>query len=280
MFASCGGSAPTRSPRSSPTRAASPPCTRPAPGSPTSSPSPSSYAGRRRGGGRHAPPRHQRPRRPPDRRHRLGKLTIEHSRGTTVAAEAVFCAGLWSDRLAVACGAPADPRIVPFRGGLPEAGTGRRRADPRQRLPGARPRPPVPRRPPHPQLRRRRADRSERADGARPRRLRPHHVSRRDLGETLRWPGTWKMMASHWRAGPDRDAERRQPRLLRRRGGPDGPRPGRAPRRPRAPPGSAPRPSAATASWSTTSSSTAPSTPSTSATPPPPPLLRRWRSRG
>ena len=30
---------------------------------------------------------------------------------------AVFCAGLWSDRLAVRAGADADPRIVPFRGG-------------------------------------------------------------------------------------------------------------------------------------------------------------------
>ena len=29
---------------------------------------------------------------------------------------AVFCAGLWSDRLAVGAGADEDPRIVPFRG--------------------------------------------------------------------------------------------------------------------------------------------------------------------
>jgi 2-hydroxyglutarate dehydrogenase len=29
----------------------------------------------------------------------------------------VFCAGLWSDRLAARCGADPDPRIVPFRGG-------------------------------------------------------------------------------------------------------------------------------------------------------------------
>jgi L-2-hydroxyglutarate oxidase len=45
------------------------------------------------------------------------RVALRHSRGTTTAAAAVFCAGLWSDRLAVACGAPADPRIVPFRGG-------------------------------------------------------------------------------------------------------------------------------------------------------------------
>ena len=43
------------------------------------------------------------------------------SRSGTPAAppgrQSVSCAGAWSDRLAVACGAPAEPRIVPFRGG-------------------------------------------------------------------------------------------------------------------------------------------------------------------
>ncbi len=33
------------------------------------------------------------------------------------ATGAIFCAGLWADRLAVHAGAPPDPRIVPFRGG-------------------------------------------------------------------------------------------------------------------------------------------------------------------
>ena len=37
-------------------------------------------------------------------------------RGATRAKAVVTCAGAWSDRLAVACGAPAEPRIVPFRG--------------------------------------------------------------------------------------------------------------------------------------------------------------------
>ena len=73
----------------------------------------------------------------PRERHRL---VIEHSGGTTVAGQAVFCAGLWSDRLAVACGAPADPRIVPFRGGYLRLGPAESGAGPRQRLPGARPR--------------------------------------------------------------------------------------------------------------------------------------------
>ncbi|CAN5472450.1 L-2-hydroxyglutarate oxidase [soil metagenome] len=37
--------------------------------------------------------------------------------GSISAGHAVLCAGAWADRLAVAAGAPDDPRIVPFRGG-------------------------------------------------------------------------------------------------------------------------------------------------------------------
>jgi (S)-2-hydroxyglutarate dehydrogenase len=49
--------------------------------------------------------------------HRVrGGVAVRHSLGETVAAHAVICAGAWSDRLAVAAGASADPRIVPFRG--------------------------------------------------------------------------------------------------------------------------------------------------------------------
>ena len=43
-------------------------------------------------------------------------ISVRHARGATRAKAVVTCAGAWSDRLAVACGAPADPRIVPFRG--------------------------------------------------------------------------------------------------------------------------------------------------------------------
>jgi (S)-2-hydroxyglutarate dehydrogenase len=43
-------------------------------------------------------------------------ISVRHARGTTRARAVVTCAGAWSDRLAVACGAPAEPRIVPFRG--------------------------------------------------------------------------------------------------------------------------------------------------------------------
>ena len=45
-----------------------------------------------------------------------GGVTVRHACGELRAGRAVVCAGAWSDRLAVAAGAPADPRIVPFRG--------------------------------------------------------------------------------------------------------------------------------------------------------------------
>jgi len=49
---------------------------------------------------------------------RLGRraLRLVHRHGATEASHAIFCAGAWSDRLAVAAGATPDPRIVPFRG--------------------------------------------------------------------------------------------------------------------------------------------------------------------
>jgi L-2-hydroxyglutarate oxidase len=47
----------------------------------------------------------------------VGPLTLRLAGGAEVhARRAVFCAGAWSDRLARATGAGADPRIVPFRG--------------------------------------------------------------------------------------------------------------------------------------------------------------------
>jgi (S)-2-hydroxyglutarate dehydrogenase len=46
-----------------------------------------------------------------------GQTVLRHEAGSVRASWAIVCAGLWSDRLATASGAPADPRIVPFRGG-------------------------------------------------------------------------------------------------------------------------------------------------------------------
>jgi (S)-2-hydroxyglutarate dehydrogenase len=48
---------------------------------------------------------------------RHGGIRVDHARGSTDAGVLVSCAGAWSDRLAVAAGAPEEPRIVPFRGG-------------------------------------------------------------------------------------------------------------------------------------------------------------------
>ena len=45
-----------------------------------------------------------------------GRMALRHARGEVRPRHAIFCAGAWADRLAVAAGAPADPRIVPFRG--------------------------------------------------------------------------------------------------------------------------------------------------------------------
>lgn len=48
---------------------------------------------------------------------RNGGVRLRAGSGDEVAAgRAVFCAGPWSDRLALQAGAEADPRIVPFRG--------------------------------------------------------------------------------------------------------------------------------------------------------------------
>ena len=45
-----------------------------------------------------------------------GRVTLEHAAGRTVARRAVFCAGAWADGFAGRAGAPAEPRIIPFRG--------------------------------------------------------------------------------------------------------------------------------------------------------------------
>ncbi len=132
---------------------------------------------------------------------RPGRIAVRHSLGVTAAAAAVFCAGLWSDRLAVACGAPADPRIVPFRGGylrLPAPAAKLVRANvypvPEPDLPflGA-------------HLTRTLAGDVLIGPSALMAPARDAYelrkVRARDLGETLAWPGTWRLGARHWRAG-------------------------------------------------------------------------------
>jgi len=133
--------------------------------------------------------------------HAPGRIVLRHAQGTTRAAAAVFCAGLWSDRLAIACGAPDDPRIVPFRGGyleLPGPAAEAVRAsvypvpDPNLPFLGAH----VTRALDGRVLIGPSALMAPARDAYRLRTVRP-----RDLGETLAWPGTWRLAARHWRTG-------------------------------------------------------------------------------
>jgi L-2-hydroxyglutarate oxidase len=55
-----------------------------------------------------------------------GVTTLRHAAGEYRASWSIVCAGLWSDRLAVAAGAAADPRIVPFRGAYLRLADGQR----------------------------------------------------------------------------------------------------------------------------------------------------------
>lgn len=128
-------------------------------------------------------------------------LRLRHSHGTTEARHAVFCAGAWADRLAVAAGADPDPRIVPFRGAylrlLPE-----RRHLVRSLIY------PVP----DPSLPFLGVHLTKHIGGdvlVGPTALmagardayRLGTVRRRDLLETLAWPGTWRMLARWWSTG-------------------------------------------------------------------------------
>jgi 2-hydroxyglutarate dehydrogenase len=114
-----------------------------------------------------------------------GEVRLRHADGdATVARRAVFCAGGAASRLAVAAGAPADPRIVPFRGQYLQL-----RPAARHLVRGLIY--PVP-------------------DPALP--FLGVHLTRHVsgavwLGPTallaggLRWPGTWRVVGRHWRAG-------------------------------------------------------------------------------
>jgi len=117
------------------------------------------------------------------------------------AARAVFCAGLWSDRLAVGAGAPADPRILPFRGGYLRLRPDRRELvrgliypvpDPNLPFLGVHLTPQVggevllgP---------------SALLVGARDA-YRLTKLSPSDLRDTLTWPGSWRMARRWWRTG-------------------------------------------------------------------------------
>ena len=134
-------------------------------------------------------------------RARSRRLRLEHSQGVTEASHAVFCAGAWADRLAVAAGADPDPRIVPFRGAY------LRLAPPLRGLVRALvypvPDPSLPFLGVH--LTRTVAGEvlvgpTALLAGARDA-YRLGTLRRRDLRDTLSWPGTWRMLARWWRTG-------------------------------------------------------------------------------
>ncbi len=130
-----------------------------------------------------------------------GRIELRHARGRTRASAVAFCAGLWADRLAVACGAPKDPRIVPFRGGYLEVVGDAAEAVRANVYPV-----------PDPDLPFLGAHVTRTLDGRvligpsallAPARdaYRLRTVRPRDLTETLAWPGAWRLARRHWRSG-------------------------------------------------------------------------------
>src|SRR3954466_11128575 len=128
-------------------------------------------------------------------------VTVKHELGSTEAGFVVSCAGAWSDRLAVAAGAPAEPRIVPFRGGYLRLKPERRELVRASIYPV-----------PDPDLPFLGGHLTRTIDGevllgpsalmvgARD----AYKVTRlrgRDLRSNLTWPGTWKLMGHFWRTG-------------------------------------------------------------------------------
>jgi L-2-hydroxyglutarate oxidase len=130
-----------------------------------------------------------------------GRPAAWHAGGQTRARRILVCAGAWSDRLAVAAGAPADPRIVPFRGAYLRLRPERRELVRSLIYPV-----------PDPELPFLGVHLTRRIDGEvwlGPSALmvgardayRLSRVRARDIADTLSWPGTWRLMRRHWRAG-------------------------------------------------------------------------------
>ena len=132
--------------------------------------------------------------------HDRDRIVLRHPRGELRAGIAVFCGGLWSDRLAVMAGADPDPRIVPFRGAYLSLRPERRHLVRTSIYPV-----------PDPELPFLGVHLTRDLDGSvdvgpsalmvaardayQLRRVRP-----RDLGSTLAWPGTWRLLRARWRS--------------------------------------------------------------------------------
>jgi L-2-hydroxyglutarate oxidase len=128
-------------------------------------------------------------------------LRLTHSQGATEAGHAVFCAGAWADRLAVKAGADPDPRIVPFRGAYLRLRPERR--DLVRSLIYPVPDPALPflgvhlTKHIHGEVL---IGPTALIAGARDA-YRLSTLRRRDVLETLGWPGTWRMLAHWWATG-------------------------------------------------------------------------------
>ena len=129
------------------------------------------------------------------------RIRLRHGRGQTRARLAVFCAGGWSDRLAVMSGAPAEPRIVPFRGAYLRLKPDKRELvrsliypvpDPSLPFLGVH----LTRHTDGDVLVGPTALLAPSRDAYSLRKVRP-----RDLASTLRWPGSWRMFRRWWRTG-------------------------------------------------------------------------------
>ena len=127
-------------------------------------------------------------------------LLVAHARGTIEAGHAIVCAGAWADRLAVAAGADPDPRIVPFRGAYLRLVPERRHLVRSLIYPV-----------PDPSLPFLGLHLTKHIDGevlVGPTALiagardayRLGTVRRRDVLDTLAWPGTWRMLRRSWPA--------------------------------------------------------------------------------
>jgi L-2-hydroxyglutarate oxidase len=128
-------------------------------------------------------------------------LRLLHSHGATEATNVVFCAGAWADRLAVTAGADPDPRIVPFRGAYLQLVPAKRDLVRSLIYPV-----------PDPSLPFLGVHLTRHVDGEvliGPTALiagardayRLRTIRRRDVLETVGWPGTWRMLSRWWRTG-------------------------------------------------------------------------------
>ena len=136
---------------------------------------------------------------------RSGRIALRHRQGETTARFAVFCAGLWSDRIAVSAGAPAEPRIVPFRGAYL-----RLRPERSQLVRGLIY--PVP----DPSLPFLGVHLSRHLDGSVTVGPTALPAPGRQLAGTLAWPGTWRLARRWWRTGVRELAHATSRRLLAR----------------------------------------------------------------